>query len=81
MFNFEKIKQSIKNTPHEIKEGIRKMRTIDYTRSSPLPNPMDDSIEKTQKFWDRLERGAYDGTQALEITAKDSNDNVPKKAA
>ena len=85
MFNFEKMKSSLQEKKSALHERIEKAVFIKPDRSSSLPNPMDDSIETTEKFWDEVNTGVYDDTEVIDINSEKalehSQDNDSEKAA
>lgn len=50
MFNFEKLTSSLKEKKSKIHDRIEKAAFLKPTRSSSIPNPMDDTIERTENF-------------------------------
>lgn len=65
--------------------NFEKMFSLKSDRTSPLPNPIDDSIEKTEKFWNGVNSGAGEDAETIEINIQESTDSShdtkPKKAA
>tara|TARA_B100001179_G_C18477206_1_gene354070 strand:- start:30 stop:287 length:258 start_codon:yes stop_codon:yes gene_type:complete len=85
MFNFEKITSSLKEKKSKIHDRIEKATFLKPTRSSSIPNPLDDTIATTEKFWDKVNRGVYDDPEVIDINTEksleNSRDNNSEKAA
>lgn len=88
MFKFENLKNNIKEKRSQINQRIEKATFIKPTRSSPLANPMDDSVATTEEFWNTDTHKEHDDSEVinvnpdaiLSISGENDSEN-PEKAA